>query len=282
VGAGAGPSARRKAYAPRAGASSEVPPRKRASAPSEEPLEGTRIQKVLSEAGIASRRAAEDLIRQGRVLVNGSFADLGQRIDPAVDRVEVDGLRVQIDTTKQYFLLNKPEGVITTTNDPEDRTTVLDIIGVHERVFPVGRLDIATEGLLLLTNDGELTHRLTHPSFEVTKTYVAEVSGMIGRGVIRTLTQTGVDLGEKELFKADAVRVLGSRKGPGGNRTVVELEVHEGPKHLVRRVLEAVDRPVLRLVRTGMGPLKLGRMSSGTYRHLTQAEVDALYREVGL
>jgi 23S rRNA pseudouridine2605 synthase len=225
---------------------------------------------------------AEDMIRQGRVIVNGDFADLGQRIDPAVDRVEVDHLRVQLDPTKQYFLLNKPEGVITTTSDPEGRTTVLDVIGIHERVFPVGRLDIATEGLLLLTNDGELTHRLTHPSFEVTKTYVAEVAGTIGKGVMRKLTQTGVDLGEKELFKADAVRILGSRKGPGGNRSVVELEVHEGPKHLVRRVMEAVDRPVLRLVRTGMGPVKLGRMTTGSYRHLTQAEVDALYREVGL
>ncbi|MEX0791225.1 MAG: pseudouridine synthase, partial [Actinomycetota bacterium] len=269
--------------APPAGSrSTEVPPRKRATARIDEAPEGTRIQKVLSEAGIASRRAAEDMIRQGRVIVNGDFADLGQRIDPAVDRVEVDNRRVQLDPTKQYFLLNKPEGVITTTRDPEGRTTVLDVIGVHERVFPVGRLDIATEGLLLLTNDGELTHRLTHPSFEVTKTYVAEVSGTIGKGVLRKLTQTGVDLGEKEPFKADAVKILGSRKGPGGNRSVVELEVHEGPKHLVRRVLEAVDRPVLRLVRTGMGPIKLGRMTTGTYRHLTQAEVDALYREVGL
>ncbi|CAN5750072.1 pseudouridine synthase [soil metagenome] len=268
--------------APVSRSKTEIPPRKRATARTNEPPEGTRIQKVLSEAGIASRRAAEDMIRQGRVIVNGDFADLGQRIDPAVDRVEVDNLRVQLDPTKQYFLLNKPEGVITTTKDPEGRTTVLDVIGVHERVFPVGRLDIATEGLLLLTNDGELTHRLTHPSFEVTKTYVAEVAGSIGKGVLRKLTQTGVDLGEKELFKADAVRILGSRKGPGGNRSVVELEVHEGPKHLVRRVLEAVDRPVLRLVRTGVGPIKLGRMTSGTYRHLAQTEVDALYREVGL
>jgi 23S rRNA pseudouridine2605 synthase len=241
-----------------------------------------RVQKVLSEAGIASRRAAEELIRQGRVVINGRLAELGQRIDASQDRVEVDGQRVQLDLQKQYILLNKPEGVITTSRDPEGRTTVLDIIGVHERVFPVGRLDIATEGLLLLTNDGELTHRLTHPSFEVTKTYVAEVAGLVGKGVVRTLTQTGVDLGDPDPFTADEVRVLGSRKGPTGNRTVVELDVHEGPKHLVRRMLEAVDRPVLRLVRTGMGPLKLGRLSSGTYRHLTQDEVDALYREVGL
>ena len=222
------------------------------------------------------------MIRQGRVVVNGRFAELGQRIDPASDRVELDGRRVQLDPAKRYLMLNKPDGVITTSSDPEGRTTVLDIIGVDERVFPVGRLDIATEGLLLLTNDGELTHRLTHPSYEVTKTYVAEVAGMMGRGVLRKLSETGVDLGDPKPFVADAVKVLGSRKGPGGNRTVVELQVHEGSKHLVRRLLEAVDRPVLRLVRTGLGPLTLGRMASGTYRNLTQDEVDALYREVDL
>ena len=221
-------------------------------------------------------------MRQGRVLVNGRFAELGQRIDPATDRVEVDGQRVQLDPAKRYLLFNKPEGVVTTSKDPEGRTTVLDLVGVEERVFPVGRLDIATEGLLLLTNDGELTHRLTHPSFEVTKTYVAEVAGTVGRGVLRKLTQTGVDLGDPEPFVADAVRVIGSRTGPAGNRSVLEMEVHEGPQHLVRRLLEAVDRPVVRLVRTGMGPLKLGRMASGSYRNLTQEEVDALYREVGL
>ena len=241
-----------------------------------------RISKLLSEAGIASRRAADEMIRRGRVGVNGRPAELGQRVDPSVDRVEVDGQRVQIDPAKRYLLLNKPEGVITTSKDPEGRTTVLDIVGVQERVFPVGRLDIATEGLLVLTNDGELTHRLTHPRFEVTKTYVAEVAGTVGRGLIRKLTETGVDLGEPEPFVADSVRVIGARKGPAGNRTVLELEVHEGPKHLVRRLLEAVDRPVVRLVRTGMGPLKLGRMATGTYRNLTQEEVDALYREVGL
>lgn len=237
---------------------------------------------MLSEAGIASRRAAEEMIRQGRVVINGRLAEFGQRIDPAEDRVEVDGRRVQLDPEKRYLMLNKPAGVITTSKDPEGRTTVLDIVGVHDRVFPVGRLDIGTEGLLLLTNDGELTHRLTHPSFEVTKTYVAEVAGTVGKGVLRKLTDTGVDLGGSEPFVADSVKVLGARKGPGGNRTVVQLEVHEGPTHLVRRLLEAVDRPVLRLVRTGMGPLKLGRMASGTYRNLTQGEVDALYREVGL
>lgn len=246
------------------------------------PGEGVRLQKVLSQAGIASRRAAEEMISRGKVLVNGRPAVLGQRIDPAGDRVEVDGQRVQLDPAKVYVMLNKPEGVITTSSDPEGRTTVLDIVGAQERLYPVGRLDAATEGLLLLTNDGELTHRLTHPSFEVTKTYVAEVAGSFGRGLLRRLTETGVSLGDPELFIADAVKVLGAQKGSSGNRTVVELEVHEGSKHLVRRLLEAVDRPVIRLVRTGMGPLKLGRLAAGTYRHLSPDEVNALYREVGM
>lgn len=253
------------------------PPRR-----SDSELTGTRVQKVLSEAGIASRRASEQMMRQGRVTVNDQIAQLGRRIDPAVDRVAVDGVRIQLDPTKIYLMLNKPEGVVTTSRDPEGRQTVLDVIGVQKRVFPVGRLDIATEGLLLMTNDGELTYRLTHPTFEVPKIYIAEVSGVIGRAVIRRLTQTGVDLGDKEPFKADAVRVIGSRKAQGQTRTVVELVVHEGPKHVVRRLLEATGTPVNRLVRTGMGPLKLNRLAAGTYRNLTQEEVDSLYREVGL
>ncbi|MEX2588521.1 MAG: pseudouridine synthase [Actinomycetota bacterium] len=246
-----------------------------------EPPSGVRVQKILSEAGIASRRASEKLIREGRVHINGKPAVLGSRIDPAAGRLTVDGERVQVDPSKVYLMLNKPEGVISTASDPQGRTTVLDIVGVEHRVFPVGRLDVMTEGLLLLTNDGELTHRLTHPSYEVGKTYVAEVEGLFGKGVIRRLTDTGVDLGGREPFKVDAVRVLGSRKGAGA-RSVVELRVHEGSKHLVRRLLDAAGRPVVRLARTGLGPLTLGKLASGSYRHLSRQEVDALYREVGL
>ena len=243
--------------------------------------EGIRIQKVLSEAGVASRRAAEELIRQGRVLVNGREAVLGARIDPATDRLTVDGKRVQVNPEKVYLMLNKPAGVVTTSRDPQGRSTVLDLIGEEHRVFPVGRLDIATEGLLLLTNDGELAYRLTHPSFEVSKVYVAEVAGSMGRGVIRKLTETGVDLGGRQLFKVDALKVIGSSKGQG-NRSVVELTLHEGPKHVVRRALEAAERPVIRLIRTGVGPLRLNRLASGTYRKLSREEVASLYREVGL
>lgn len=245
-------------------------------------LSGVRVQKVLSQAGIASRRASEELIRQGRVLVNDQVAQLGRRIDPGVDRVCVDGARIQLDSSKQYIMLNKPEGVVSTARDPQGRPTVVDMVGVASRVFPVGRLDIATEGLMLLTNDGELTYRLTHPSYEVPKTYVAQVSGTIGRAVTRRLLETGVDLGDGEPFKADSVRVIGSSKAQGQTRTVVELVIHEGPQHVVRRLLEEVGNPVIRLVRTGMGPLKLNRLATGTYRMLAQDEVDALYREVGL
>jgi 23S rRNA pseudouridine2605 synthase len=239
------------------------------------------VQKVLSEAGIASRRAAEELIRQGRVLVNNRRVDLGARIDPSNDRLTVDGERVQTDPEKVYLMLNKPAGVVTTSKDPQARRTVLDLVGEEHRVFPVGRLDIATEGLLLLTNDGELAYRLMHPSFEVSKVYVAEVSGTIGRGVVRQLTETSVDLGGTEPFKVDALKVVGSSKGQGG-RTVVELTLHEGPKHVVRRALEAVGRPAVRLVRTGIGPVRLSRLATGTYRKLSREEVGALYREVGL
>ncbi|MGQ0678552.1 MAG: pseudouridine synthase [Actinomycetota bacterium] len=237
---------------------------------------------MLSEAGVASRRGAEQLMTQGRVLVNGRIAELGLRIDPSVDRVTVDGSLVQIDPDKTYLMLNKPAGVVTTARDPQRRPTVTDIVGVESRVFPVGRLDMATEGLLLLTNDGDLAFRLSHPSFEVPKVYVAEVNGSIGRAIMRRLTVTGVDLGDKEPFQADEVKVLGSRKGGGTTRTVVELTLHEGPKHVVRRLLEEVGCPVIRLVRTGLGPLRLNRLSSGTYRLLSREEVASLYREVGL
>lgn len=243
---------------------------------------GERLQKVLARSGFGSRRVCENLIAAGKVKVNGEVAVLGRRIEAENDSVEVEGVPVSVREGLVHYLLHKPTGVVTTASDPHGRPTVVELLPAEPRVYPVGRLDVDSEGLLLLTNDGELTHRLTHPSFEVTKTYVAEVAGSVGRGVLRKLAQTGVDLGDPEPFVADAVRVLGSRKGPAGNRSVLELEVHEGPKHLVRRLLEAVDRPVVRLVRTGMGPLKLGRMATGSYRNLTQDEVDALYREVGL
>ena len=242
--------------------------------------DGVRVQKVLAGAGVASRRAAEHLILQGRVRVNGKKAVLGQRVDPFRDQVTVDGRRVQIKPERSYLMLNKPAGVITTSRDPQGRETVLDLVGDEARVYPVGRLDAATEGLLLLTDDGELAHRLTHPSFEVSKIYVAEVEGWVGPAVIRRLLD-GVEIERGRMVRADRAKVLDSRKG-GDARSVLELTLHEGPRRVVRRMLEAVGHPVVRLVRTGLGPLRLGRLIRGTYRNLTPQEVASLYREVGL
>lgn len=247
---------------------------------SPETPQGVRVQKVLSEAGIASRRGAEELIRQKRVRVNGQTVALGRRIDPTRDEVTVDGRRVQVNPGRRYVMLNKPSGVITTARDPEGRRTVLDLVGDESRLYPVGRLDVGTEGLLLLTSDGELAHRLTHPSFQVSKTYVAEVAGWVGPAVVKRLL-AGVEIERGKSVRADLVKVLGARRGQDA-RSQLKLVLHEGPRHVVRRVLEAVGHPVIRLVRTELGPLRLGRLGTGTYRNLTPEEVASLYREVGL
>jgi len=246
--------------------------------------EGIRLQKLLAGAGVASRRGAEDLIRRGLVTVDGRPAVLGERVDPARAAVEVEGRRVALDPGKHYFVLNKPAGVVTTMRDPEGRPTVLDLLGASERVLPVGRLDTATEGLLLLTNDGELAHRLTHPSFGVPRTYLAEVTGRPGRAAVRRLTEDGVPIGEGMTARADSVTIVDALpRGPQGDgRSLVEVTVHEGRKHVVRRMLAAAGLPVVRLVRTQFGPLRLERLAPGSYRRLTHAEVAALYRAVGL
>lgn len=236
---------------------------------------GIRLQKVLSEAGVASRRAAEDLIRQGRVLVNGKRATLGQRVEPSKDKVEVDGSRVQVDLQRKYYLLNKPPGVVTTAKDTHGRATVLDLLEAQERVFPVGRLDMATEGLILLTNDGELAHKLTHPSFQTQKVYVAEVEGTPDAKAISRLTK-GIRIGEPRPAKADRAKIIGSSRG----RAVIELTIHEGRKHVVRRMMDEIGHPVTKLVRTAFGPLKLGRLSPGNFRELRLEEVNALMESV--
>jgi pseudouridine synthase len=238
--------------------------------------EPQRIQKVLAHAGIASRRAVEEMIEAGRVKVNGSRARLGQRIDPAKDAVEVDGSKVPLQQELRYYLLNKPVGVVTTSDDPEGRETVLDYIETDERVWPVGRLDIETEGALLLTNDGELTHRLTHPSFEVPKTYLVEVRGAVGNKVIRALL-TGIEL-EDGFARAKAAQIVEQAKGD----TLIELVLTEGRNREIRRMLDALGFTVVGLVRVAIGPLRLGRLKAGTYRKLVPAEVMALYRAAGL
>jgi 23S rRNA pseudouridine2605 synthase len=233
--------------------------------------EGERLQKILSRAGIASRRAVEDMIRAGRIKVNGRRAELGQRIDPSKDQVEIDGSLTPLREDVAHFLLNKPVGIVSTSSDPEGRPTVVDLVETDLKVWPVGRLDIETEGALILTNDGDLTMRLTHPRFSVPKTYVAEVQGSLGSRAARALA-TGVELEDGTTAPA-RVNVL-ERASAG---SVVEITLTEGRNRQVRRMFEAVGHPVRRLVRTSIGPLKLGRLKPGTYRKLGPQEVQRLY-----
>jgi 23S rRNA pseudouridine2605 synthase len=227
-----------------------------------------RLQKVLARAGLGSRRAAEALIAAGRVRVNGEVAHLGDRADPGTDRIEVDGVMVGVRPGLVHYLLNKPAGVVTTASDPHGRPTVVGLVPAEPRVFPVGRLDAETEGLLLLTNDGELAHRLTHPSFGVEKEYLAEVDGRPTRGALRRLRE-GIDLEDGRTAPARASLV--------GDR-LLRITVHEGRKRQVRRMCEAVGLPVRRLVRVRIGPITDRRLAPGEWRALRQDEVRALER----
>lgn len=238
-----------------------------------------RLQKLIARAGLASRRQAEELIRQGRVTVDGEPAHLGQKVDPARARVEVDGVSLPVAPDLVYYLLNKPPGVISTADDPQDRPTVVDLVPHGERVYPVGRLDADSEGLLLLTNDGRLTDLLTHPRYQVPKTYLARVEGRPGPRVLRRLEQ-GIDLEDGPARAWRARLVQGS-----GDEALVEVVMGEGRKREVRRMFDALGHPVRRLVRTAIGPLGDPGLGPGEWRHLTLNEVRSLYeaaeREVG-
>jgi len=240
----------------------------------EEPATGERLQKVLARAGFGSRRAAEVLIADGRVTVNGDVARLGRRVDPDHDAIAVDGVRAVVRDDLVYYLLNKPRQVVTTANDPQGRRTVLDLVPDEPRVFPVGRLDYETEGLLVLTNDGELANLLAHPRHGVAKEYLAEVEGTPSPAAVRRLRE-GVDLDDGRTAPAEA-RVVQPRGS--GDTAAIELVVHEGRNRIVRRMCEAVGHPVRRLVRTRIGPLSDPRLRPGTWRSLSQQEVRALYR----
>lgn len=229
-----------------------------------------RVQKVLARAGIGSRRHCEELIEAGRVSVNGRVATLGDKVDIETDRVAVDGVAIGTRPGLVYYLLNKPAGVVTSVGDPHGRTSVSDLVPSEPRVHPVGRLDQDTEGLLLLTNDGDLTHRLTHPSFGVEKEYVAEVTGEPSRGDVRALRE-GVLLEDGMTAPAKVSLV-----GPN----VLRLTIHEGRNRQVRRMCEAVGHPVVRLVRTRIGPIADRRLAPGAWRTLAQDEVRALERAV--
>src|SRR4051794_15775468 len=240
--------------------------------------QGIRLQKVMAQAGVGSRRVCEDMIEAGRVQVNDKrVTEQGMRVDPATDVIKVDGLRIVTNDTLVYFALNKPVGMLSTMSDERGRPCVGDLVeGRNERLFHVGRLDADSEGLLLLTNDGELAHRLMHPSYGVQKTYLAEVPGPVARDVGRRL-RAGVEL-EDGIVRVDDFRLVGS----DARRVMVEVTLHEGRKHVVRRMLEHVGHPVERLVRTSIGPVQLGSMRVGNLRRLTPEEIAKLYDEVGL
>ncbi|GMA19571.1 pseudouridine synthase [Arsenicicoccus piscis] len=241
--------------------------------------DGIRLQKLLAQAGIGSRRTCEQLIAEGHVQVDGQVVtDMGIRVDPETQPVHVDGNRVIFDETKLYFAFYKPLNVVTSMHDELGRVDIGDYLGEgrKQRLFHVGRLDQDTEGLLLLTNDGELAHRLQHPAYGVPKTYVAQIPGPVPRDLGKQLRE-GVELDDGPVA-VDSFTVLDSSPG----KAVVELVIHEGRKHVVRRLMEAVDRPVLALVRTQVGPVRVGNLKAGKMRPLTRDEVGALYRAAGL
>jgi len=235
------------------------------------PDTGERLQKVLARAGLGSRRTCEELIASGRVTVNGERAVLGRRVDPDHDEVAVDGTPIGVRDGLVHYLLNKPRGVVTTADDPQGRPTVVALVPSEPRVFPVGRLDMDTEGLIVLTNDGPLAHRMTHPSFGVEKEYVAHVEGTPSRRSVRRLRE-GVVLDDGPTAPARAALVAPS---------TIRLTIHEGRNRQVRRMCEAIGHPVVRLVRTRIGPLADRKLKPGRWRELTQDEVRALERAAG-
>jgi 23S rRNA pseudouridine2605 synthase len=242
------------------------------AAASAELPQGDRLQKVLAAWGWGSRRVCEDFISAGRVTVNGEVAVLGRRVQPEHDRIEVDGVPLGVRPGLVYYLLNKPAGVVTTAHDPQGRRTVVDLVPDRPRVFPVGRLDVGTEGLLMLTNDGDLAQRLTHPSHGVEKEYLAEVEGgNVAQGRIRALRE-GVELDDGVTAPAQV-----SQPSPG----VLRITIHEGRNRQVRRMCEAIGHPVQRLVRVRIGTLQDRTLQPGQWRTLEPRELKALIEAVG-
>ncbi len=239
---------------------------------------GVRLQKVLAAAGLGSRRYCEELIGEGRVQVDGeTVRRYGARVDPQHQIIRVDGKRIPSREDLIYLALNKPAGVLTTMSDDRGRRTIADFLGDHaERLYHVGRLDYDTEGLMLLMNDGDLAHRLAHPRYGVLKTYLADVPGPVPRDLGRRL-MTGIELADG-MASADKFRVIEQT----GSRALVEITLHEGRKHIVRRMLAAAGHPVSRLVRTQVGPVALASLRPGTTRALSTREIGELYAAVGL
>lgn len=243
-----------------------------------EETEGTRLQKVLAAAGIASRRASELLIDEGRVEVNGKVVtEQGRRVNPETDQIRVDGARIPPPRRHLYLVLNKPRGVVSTLEDPEGRPTLSDYLPpTKERLFHVGRLDTDTEGLIVLTNDGDFAHRLAHPSYQVPKTYTVQAAGVMDNKIIRRL-EKGVTL-EDGPVRPDKVKLI-SR---GQDRTLLAITLHEGRNRVVRRMMDTLGHPVDRLSRTEIGPIRLGNLRPGDTRDVTREELGALLDLVGM
>jgi 23S rRNA pseudouridine2605 synthase len=241
-----------------------------------------RLQKILAGAGVASRRAAEKLMTDGRVSVNGSVVrELGTRADPDVDHIVVDGRPIHPVTRFRYLLLNKPRGYVTTRSDPQGRPTVLDLLeGVRDYVYPVGRLDYDSEGLLILTNDGDLAARLMHPRYQVEREYHARVRGTPDVKTVSRIAQ-GVMIGGGRTAPAD-VRMIAAGRGQQEDQAVLAITVHEGRQRQVRNMCEAVGHPVVRLRRVRIGPISDSTLKTGTFRELTSAEVARLRRAAGI
>ena len=243
-----------------------------------EPGDGVRLQKVLAQAGIGSRRACEALIGEGRVEVNSEVVtEQGRRVDPERDVIRVDGARIPPPRRHLYLALNKPRGVVVTMDDPEGRRTVADLLAEgasrslkKERLFHVGRLDTDSEGLLILTNDGDFAHKLAHPSYHVPKTYIVEVTGVVGPQTLRRLRR-GITL-EDGPVRPTSVKIVSS----AGEKSLLKITLPEGRNRIVRRTMEAVGHPVRRLSRIGIGPVRLGNLQVGEYRELTREELGGL------
>ena len=242
----------------------------------QEPSDGVRLQKALAQAGVASRRASEELIAAGRVEVNGKVVtEQGMRVDPERDTIRVDGSRIPPPRRHLYLVLNKPRGVVSTMDDPDGRPTLEQYVPRRQRLFHVGRLDTDTEGLLILTNDGDFGNKLAHPSHEVPKTYLVEVEGLLDNKTLRRL-EKGLTL-EDGPIKPDKVKLVTRAE----SRSMVQITLHSGRNRIVRRMFDSVGHPVRRLSRISIGPVRLGQLAVGETRELTREELGALLDVVG-
>lgn len=234
-----------------------------------------RLQKIIAEMGIASRRKAEELIMEGRVTVNGKIASIGMKADPSRDHIKVDRKLLVNPEKKIYLIFNKPRGVVTSLNDPEGRPTVHDFLrGIRERVYPAGRLDYDSEGMLLLTNDGDFTHAVLHPSRKIPKTYLVKIKGLLEDDEMEKL-RTGIKLDSVLTAPAKVKRIRKTE-----NNSWIEMTIYEGKKRQIRRMLERVGHPVIRLMRIRINGLEMGGLKPGTFRHITPEEMKRMLKEI--